>query len=144
MKPNNNNNKNIFTVILSLFLYFSIMMLFFTMSTYYFLGIQYENAQNNTQIESETPTETENPENSEKFPENNVEMKEQDILLVIEKNSSYKIYVDVETRNMYLKTNTYKEDTFVMMYDGDKPKIYKGIINNETYEEFCKKQETAN
>lgn len=139
MKPD--KNKNIFTVILTLFLYFSIMMLFFTISTYYFLGIQYENAQNNLQIETELSTENETKEETNK---NNTEIEKQNILLVIEKTSSYKIYVDVETRNMYLKTNTYKEDTFTMMYDGDKPKIYKGIINNETYEEFCKKQENTN
>lgn len=138
MKP---NNKNIFTVILTLSLYFSLTMFCFTGSIYYFLGNEYEKAKENIETE-EINTENINNEinnNEENIKNENTIENKNNILIVIEKTSSYKIFVDIETRNMYLKTNTYNDNNFVMMYDNDKPKIYKGILNNETYEEFCEK-----
>lgn len=111
---------------------FSTFCLYFQMSLFY--GIVLEENKTNISTEIENTTENIVEEDIEETITHNT-------LVEIERTTSYKIYVDTETRNMYLKNNSYstKQNDFVLMYDGTTPKIYTGEINGETYEEFLQK-----
>ena len=60
------------------------------------------------------------------------------ILILVEKNRNYKIYVDIETRNMYITPNVYPNKSYTLMYDGEVPKIYTEDLNGQSYQDFLK------
>lgn len=122
MKKNNNNNL-IKAIIFTIF-YFIIFVFVFSFFIFQFVNHSYITYQQNTeQTESikEVVENTEDTENKEK---------ETNTLIEIERTNTYKIFVDRETKNMYIVSNNYKNGNIQLMYDGNEPKIYKGDLDN--------------
>lgn len=125
------NNKNNKLSIILLLIYF-IIMFALSLGIFNFIKKSYNSVSDSNEVIETQIKELDINE------EKDSEEKSSNTLIEIERTSSYKIFVDKETRNMYIKSNSYSDDNFVMMYDGDVPKIYKGIIEGESYEEFQK------
>lgn len=120
-----NKNNPIFSIIIKALSYFLIVMLITSFFLFMYIGILYNNL---AKVPSDTTvqqieTDIDNIENTE------ISIENKNTFIIVEKNRNYKIYVDTETRNMYISPNTYPVESFTLLYDGDTPKIYKGIIN---------------
>lgn len=129
-----NKNNPIFSIIIKALSYFLIVMLITSFFLFMYIGILYNNL---AKVPSDTTvqqieTDIDNIENTE------ISIENKNTFIIVEKNRNYKIYVDTETRNMYISPNTYPVESFTLLYDGDAPKIYKGIINGENYDNFIK------
>lgn len=133
---NNNNKKNpLTTLVVKMCLYFFAVMLITSVFLFVYAGMFYgaiaDMPQQNEIIFDGVVASTDTNKTD-------INMTTDNSFVVIERNRNYKIYVDVETRNMYITPNTYPSEAYTMMYDGDIPKIYTGMINGETYEDFLK------
>ena len=119
MKKDNNNN--IIKVIIFAIFYFIIFVFVLSFFMFQILNHSYTAHQQNTEQTKSIKEVIENTENTEK---------EINTLVEIERTNTYKIFVDRETKNMYIVSNNYKNGNIQLMYDGNEPKIYKGDLNN--------------
>lgn len=135
-----NNKKNpIMSLIVKMCLYFFAIMILSSLFLFIYAGMFYSAIadmpqQNEILLENITL-------NNENIESNNIDVVTNDnTFIVVERNRNYKIYVDTETRNMYITPNVYPNEGYTMMYDGDIPKIYTGTIDGETYQMFLNKK----
>lgn len=134
----NNKRNPIVTFIIRAILYFMMMMIVTSIFLFIYVGMFY-NAMADIPQQDEIMASI--PENNRNTESDGVDVvTTNNSFVVVERNRNYKIYVDVETRNMYITPNVYPSEGYTMMYDGDNPKIYTGTINEETYEMFLNKQ----
>lgn len=133
-----NNQKNpIIKTIIKLCLYFYLVMIITSIFIFIFASFYYNTLMKSTTIETtkqETTTEEIIPEEEKAI----VSTTNDDILILVEKNRNYKIYVDIETRNMYITPNVYPNESYTLMYDGEVPKIYTEDLNGQSYQDFLK------
>lgn len=119
-------NKEFFRTCIKILSIFLLIFLAGSCFIYSYANTYYNNLINETKTVSDNIEQTE--EKSTKTNETKTINTDQTLVL-IEKTKDYKIYVDKDTKNMYIAPNSYDNISYTLMYDGDVPKIYDKPIN---------------